>query len=103
MHNGYGQAQRGAVLPLVAICLAVLMGFAGMAIDVGFLEYKEQVQQAATMPRLWAAPSPRTRTLFEQDCGDCCGAVRCDAQWFHGRQQRDGQRDAGSVDGRFRE
>src|SRR5579863_1188259 len=43
-----GHAQRGAVLPLVAICLAVLMGFAGLSVDVGFLEYKQQAQQAAT-------------------------------------------------------
>jgi hypothetical protein len=43
-----GHAQRGAVLPLVAICLAVLMGFAGLSVDVGFLEYKQQAQQSAT-------------------------------------------------------
>lgn len=48
MQSGYGLPQRGAVLPLVAICLAVLMGFAGMAIDIGFLEYQQQAQQAAT-------------------------------------------------------
>lgn len=46
MQRGLGQ--RGAVLPLVAICLAVLLGFAGMAVDVGFLEYKYQAQQSAT-------------------------------------------------------
>jgi hypothetical protein len=39
---------RGQVLPLVAICLAVLMGFAGMAIDVGFAEYQQRQQQNAT-------------------------------------------------------
>jgi Putative Flp pilus-assembly TadE/G-like len=43
MHEG----QRGQVLPLVAICLAVLMGFAAMAIDVGFLEYRQRQQQNA--------------------------------------------------------
>jgi hypothetical protein len=43
-----GHAQRGAVLPLIAICLAVLMGFAGLSVDVGFLEYKQQAQQSAT-------------------------------------------------------
>lgn len=46
MQRGHGQ--RGAVLPLVAICLAVLMGFAGLSVDVGFLEYKQQAQQLAT-------------------------------------------------------
>lgn len=40
--------ERGAVLPLVAISLAVLMGFGGMAMDIGFWEYKYQAQQAAT-------------------------------------------------------
>jgi hypothetical protein len=34
-------------LPLVAICLAVLMGFAGMAVDVGFLEYQQRLAQNA--------------------------------------------------------
>jgi hypothetical protein len=38
---------RGQVLPLVAVCLAVLMGFAGMAVDVGFLEYQQRQQQNA--------------------------------------------------------
>ena len=41
MQRGIGQ--RGAVLPLIAICLAVLMGFAALAIDVGYLEYQQQV------------------------------------------------------------
>lgn len=39
--------ERGQILPLVAICLAVLMGFAAMAIDVGFLEYRQRQQQNA--------------------------------------------------------
>lgn len=41
-------AESGAILPLAAICLAVLMGFAGIAVDVGFLEYRQQTQQTAT-------------------------------------------------------
>jgi hypothetical protein len=45
---GMYRGQRGQVLPLVAICLAVLMGFAAMAIDVGFLEYRQRQQQNAT-------------------------------------------------------
>jgi Putative Flp pilus-assembly TadE/G-like len=40
--------ERGQVLPLVAICLALLMGFAGIAIDVGYLEYQQRQQQNAT-------------------------------------------------------
>ena len=42
-----GQGQRGAVIPMVAISLTVLMGFAGLAMDVGFLEYRQQQQQSA--------------------------------------------------------
>jgi hypothetical protein len=42
------RGQRGQVLPLVAVCLAILMGFAAMAIDVGFLEYRQRQQQNAT-------------------------------------------------------
>jgi hypothetical protein len=40
--------ERGQVMPLVAVCLAVLMGFAGMAIDVGYLAYQQRQQQNAT-------------------------------------------------------
>jgi Putative Flp pilus-assembly TadE/G-like len=46
LHNS--NSTRGQVLPLVAICLAVLMGFAGMAIDVGVAEYQQRQQQNAT-------------------------------------------------------
>jgi hypothetical protein len=35
-------------LPFVAISLAALMGFAGIAVDVGYLEYWQQRQQTAT-------------------------------------------------------
>lgn len=35
------------MLPLVALCLAVLMGFAGMAVDVGYWEYQQRQQQSA--------------------------------------------------------
>lgn len=38
----------GHVLPLLAVCLGVLMGFGGVAVDVGFFEYKQQAQQVAT-------------------------------------------------------
>src|SRR5580704_8151441 len=40
-------SERGAVLPLIAVCLAVLMGFAGMAVDVGYWEYQQRQQQNA--------------------------------------------------------
>jgi hypothetical protein len=38
----------GQVLPLVAVALAALMGFAGLGVDVGYLEYRQQAQQSAT-------------------------------------------------------
>lgn len=40
--------ERGQVLPLMAISLTVVMGFAGIAIDVGYLEYQQRQQQNAT-------------------------------------------------------
>ena len=40
--------EAGQVLPLIALGLAVVMGFAGMAVDVGYLQYRQQQQQSAT-------------------------------------------------------
>lgn len=40
-------SERGQVLPLVAICLAVLFGFAALAVDAGYLQYRQRVQQTA--------------------------------------------------------
>src|SRR5579863_7831940 len=48
--SGLGSAritERGAVLPLIAVCLAVLMGFAGVGVDVGYWEYQQRQQQNA--------------------------------------------------------
>jgi len=45
MQRGLGQ--RGAVLPLVAISLTVLLGFGGMSVDVGFWQYQQRQQQNA--------------------------------------------------------
>jgi hypothetical protein len=39
--------QRGQVLPLVAICLTVLCGFAALAVDAGYLQYRQRLQQTA--------------------------------------------------------
>jgi hypothetical protein len=41
-------AQAGQVLPLIALTLAVLMGFGGLAVDVGYWEYTQRQQQNAT-------------------------------------------------------
>ena len=42
------RAQRGQVLPFIAVCLMVLMGFGGVAVDVGSWEYHQREQQNAT-------------------------------------------------------
>ncbi len=39
--------ERGQVLPLFAVCIMVLMGFAGMSVDVGSLQYDQRQQQTA--------------------------------------------------------
>ncbi|HEX3458362.1 MAG TPA: pilus assembly protein TadG-related protein, partial [Candidatus Baltobacteraceae bacterium] len=41
-------AEAGHALPLVALSLATLMGFGGMAADVGYWRYQERQQQSAT-------------------------------------------------------
>jgi hypothetical protein len=63
---GVRSFERGQVLPLVAICLAVLMGFAGMAIDVGYLEYQQRQQQSATD----AAAIGGAQQLVYSGCGN---------------------------------
>ncbi len=76
MQRGFGQ--RGAVLPFVAICLAVLMGFAALAIDVGYLEYQQQAQQSATD----AAALGGAQSALASNCGDggaASSAARADA------------------------
>lgn len=40
-------SESGQVLPLIAICLAALMGFGGMAVDVGYWRYHQREQQSA--------------------------------------------------------
>jgi len=41
-------SESGQVMPLIALALAVLMGFGGMGVDVGYWEYVERQQQSAT-------------------------------------------------------
>ena len=40
-------AQRGTVLPFIALTLAAVLGFAGLAVDVAYLEYCQDQQQTA--------------------------------------------------------
>jgi uncharacterized membrane protein len=41
-------AQKGQVIPLIALSLGALLGFGGIGVDVGYLEYRQQAQQSAT-------------------------------------------------------
>lgn len=41
------QSTRGQVLPLVAISLIVLLGCAALAVDAGYLQYRQRIQQTA--------------------------------------------------------
>jgi hypothetical protein len=65
------RGQSGQVLPLIAISLATLMGFAGLAVDVGYLEYQQQQQQNATD----AAALGGAQSLVKSNCGSATGAV----------------------------
>jgi len=40
--------ESGQILPLVALSLAVLMGFAGLGVDVGYWQFQQRQQQNAT-------------------------------------------------------
>lgn len=40
--------ERGQVLPFIAILIGVLLGFTGLAVDVGYLRYQQRLQQSAT-------------------------------------------------------
>jgi hypothetical protein len=63
-------SQSGQVLPLIAISLAVLLGFAGLAVDVGYLEYQLQQQQTATD----AAALGGAQALAHSNCGSASAA-----------------------------
>ena len=41
------EAERGQVIPIVALALTVLFGAAALAVDVGYWRYQERLQQAA--------------------------------------------------------
>lgn len=44
----FAQLQRGQVLPILAVAAVALLGFAGLAADVGYHRYQQRVQQSAT-------------------------------------------------------
>lgn len=60
------RGEAGHVLPLIAVCLAVLMGFGGMGVDVGYWEYNQREQQNAAD----AAAIGGAQQLIYDGCGD---------------------------------
>jgi hypothetical protein len=60
------------VLPLVALCLGVLMGFGGMAVDVGYWEYAQRWQQSAADA---AAIGGAQQLLYSSACPDSTNAT----------------------------
>lgn len=56
--------EGGQVLPLIALSLVALLGFGGVGVDVGFLEYRQQAQQTATD----AAALAGARSLVQSGC-----------------------------------
>ncbi len=58
------KGESGQVLPLIAICLAAIMGFGGMAVDVGYWRYQQREQQSATD----AAPLGGAQQLLYSGC-----------------------------------
>lgn len=63
-------SERGAVLPLIAVCLALLLGFAGLAVDVGYWEYQQRQQQNAVD----AAAVGGAQQLVYSNCQDSTAA-----------------------------
>jgi hypothetical protein len=59
-------AERGQVMPLVALCLTVLMLFAGLAVDVGYWSYQQRQQQNAAD----AAALGGAQTLLANGCNN---------------------------------
>lgn len=68
--------ESGTVLPLVALTLAVLMGFGGMAVDVGYWEYNQRQQQNAADA---AAIGGAQQELYTT-CGTGSSSIRTAAQ-----------------------
>jgi hypothetical protein len=59
-------SERGQVMPLIAISLAVLMLFAGLAVDAGYWSYQQRQQQNATD----AAALGGAQTLLANGCSN---------------------------------
>lgn len=47
MREQHGSGERGQVIPLVAVALAVLFGATALAVDVGYWRYQQRIEQSA--------------------------------------------------------
>ncbi len=65
------RAESGQVLPLIAICLTALMGFGGMSVDVGYLEYHQREQQSSAD----AAALGGAQQLIYSNCANSSAAT----------------------------
>lgn len=63
--------ESGQVLPLIAICLTALMGFAAMSVDAGYIEYQQRQQQSAAD----AAAVGGAQQLIYSGCPNSSAAV----------------------------
>ncbi len=62
--------EAGQVIPLIALSLSVIMGFAGMGVDVGYWQYHQREQQSATD----AAAIGGAQQLIYAGCGNFTSA-----------------------------
>ena len=74
--NGF-QAQRGQVLPFVALMIGVLLAVAGLAVDVGFHQYQQRLQQTAADSAALAGAAEYLATYYNST--DAIAAAKADA------------------------
>lgn len=73
--------RRGAVIPMVAVMLPVLLGFAALAVDVGYLQVvKAQLQNAADAASLAGASTYYSDAGIRQDPAELVEIVRSRAK-----------------------
>lgn len=70
------EAERGQVLPLVALAFVALLGMAALAFDVGYYRYQQRVEQAAADSAAIAAAV----SLIYSSSADVLSVARLDAQ-----------------------
>ena len=72
MNPSQGERQRGAILPLVAIAMVVLLGFMALALDIGLMMWrKSQFQSAVDAAALSAAQCRFLNDNNESDANAC--------------------------------